>query len=162
MTEETEQQQELDTKELSGLLNLPEEELKKQLQYLSDIMKVFDGKTLDGEDLISFNVNLKDIKERTRFLTFPLLKENVYFRLHAHLYPEIAISGKYYADTVAKSLISYKGLSREEFRDIRKAAQPTDERGTVIGSYTAGAVQQQPKKRFWQRTPKTESEFDNT
>ena len=156
------EQPQADTKEMSGLLNLPEKELKKQLQALSDIMKVFDGKSLEGEDLISFNTNLKDIKERTRFLTFPLLKENVYFRLHEELYPEIAQSGKYYADTVATSLISYKGLGREEFRDIKKAAQPTDGQGTVIGSYTGQPQTVEPKRHFWNRKPKgEESEFVN-
>lgn len=144
---------------LKKFMTLPEDKQKKQLQTLSNLMRVFDGKSMDAEDLISFNINLKDIKERTRFVTFPILRENVFFRLHTELYPEIAMSGELYADLLAKSYISYKGLGREEFRDIRKAA-PSDEQGMFVGNMTSNAPQP-PKKRFGflNRSKKVESEF---
>lgn len=144
-------------KGMQEFFSLSAEEQKKQLRTLSLLLAVFEGKNIDEQqDLISFNVNLKDIKERTRFVTFPILKENVYFRLLADLYPEIAASGLLYADMTAKSYISYKGLGREEFRDIRKAAQPEIGQDLVIGNYSQNRPETPPKRRFWQKRPKTE------
>ncbi|GAI12885.1 unnamed protein product, partial [marine sediment metagenome] len=93
-----------------------------------------------------------------RFTTFPLLQKNVYLRLVASKHPELK-AFKEWANQEAHSLISYKGEGRKEYVEMSKAPQPP-EQGTVIGSYS-GQQPQQPKKRFWQRTKKPETEFTN-
>jgi hypothetical protein len=59
----------------------------------------------------------------------------------------------------AEALISYKGLSREEYVDSVKAATRTAEQEFYIGE-KGKQEPQAPKRHFWQRTPKEPSEFN--
>lgn len=147
----------------------PEIKLKNMLDYtdeeLAQFVKVrnaMKGRSpIDKPDLMQFNVNLKNINERTRFLTFPLLKEAVYFQLLAKMHPIIAIKAQKYADLMEECLISYKGLSREEFKEITKHAVNQPE-STFIGTYSGSPPMQQKKgflSRFRRGRTSEESEF---
>lgn len=131
----------------------------KDLATISKLIRVLEGKPLEDDTIIKSLTNPKEILERSRFMTYPLLQKNVYLRLVATKHPELK-SFREWANYEAKALISYKGEGRKEWVEQRKNTQQA-ESGTVIGSYT-GQPQPQPKKRFWQRSPKPEkSEFIN-
>ena len=127
------------------------------LNMIRKLMRALDGQSIEDGDVITKLTNPADITERTRFVTFPVLQKNVYLRIVASKHPELK-AFRDWADREAHALISYKGKGREEYVEMSKAPQ-LPEAGTVIGSYS-GQVQQQQKRRFWQRGPKPEpSEF---
>jgi len=66
-----------------------------------------------------------------------------------------------WANLEAEALISYKGLSREEYVDsIKAAANVGSEQQFYLGDRKP--PQAQAKRSFWQRKPKAEeSEFEN-
>lgn len=131
------------------------------LETLSKLMRVLDGESPNPPDeIITSLTNPKNILERTRFPTHPLLQKNVYLRLVAAKHPELT-AFKEWADSEAEALISYKGEGRKEWVEQRKAAAP--EAGTVIGSYSGQQQPQQPQKKHWwnRGTHKPQSEFVN-
>lgn len=129
------------------------------LNMIRKVMRALDGLPIEDGDIITKLTNPKDITERTRFTTFPLLQKNVYLRILASKHPELK-AFREWADMEAHALISYKGKGREEYVEMSKAAT-VQEGGTVIGAYS-GQPQQQQKKRWFERGPKVEkSEFVN-
>jgi len=152
-------------KELRSILEtLPKEELLElattTAEVISKIARGFEGKSIDPQDIITRFTNIKNILERSRFPTYPLLAKQVYLRLIAK-YNKNAQACKDWADLEAEALISYKGLSREEYVDSIKAASNV---GTEQQFYLGDrkAPQPQAKRSFWQRKPKAEeSEFEN-
>lgn len=143
-------------------LNLSEVLSDEDLKQLRKLMRALDGQSIEEGDLITKLTNPKNIIERSRFPTYPILSKNVYLRLVARLSPEEFHSFSKWANLEAEALISYKGEGRKEYVEMSKAPQPNDPNTqTVIGAYT-GAQPQQPKKRFWQRSPKeSRGEFEN-
>jgi len=158
----------LEDKEKKGLRALLETLPKKDLldlatttaEVISKLARGFEGKSIDPQDIITRFTNIKNILERSRFPTYPLLAKQVYLRLIAEYNPN-ASACKKWADFEAESLISYKGLSREEYVDSIKAAASV---GTEQQFYLGDRKPPQPqvKRRFWSRKPKAEeSEFEN-
>jgi hypothetical protein len=109
--------------------------------------------------------DLKVINERSRFPTYPLVRLQVYLRLLGYMIPE-AEACLDWADEEAHTMISYKGGSREEFKDIKKAMPPPMGQEIIVGSpqqQIQPQGQPQPKRSFWSRRPATpESEFAET
>lgn len=135
-----------------------EELTDHDLNMIRKVMRALDGLPIEDGDIITKLTNPKDITERTRFTTFPLLQKNVYLRLVAAYYPELK-AFREWADSEAHALISYKGKGREEYVEMSKAAT-VQEGGTIIGAYTGQPQQQPQKKRWFERGPKKEqSEF---
>ena len=125
----------------------------EDLNTIRKLMRALDGQSIEDGDIITKLTNPKDITERTRFVTFPILQKNVYLRIVASKHPEL-YAFREWADSEAHALISYKGKGREEYVDMMKSPQ-LPEAGTVIGSYS-GQLPQPQKRRFWQRNPKPE------
>ena len=99
------------------------DEIKEIAGTISLLMKAIDGSPIEPDDIIRELINLKDIRERSRFPTYPILAKNVYLRLISKYHPE-AKACLDYADHEAHTLISYKGESRKEAVEMRKAPQP--------------------------------------
>lgn len=132
----------------------------EDLEKLSKLMRALDGKPINTDEVITSLTNPKNILERSRFQTYPLLQKNVYLRLVALKHPELK-AFKEWADYEAEALISHKGEGRKEWVEQRKAAAIQDA-GTVIGSFSQPKIEAPPKKRFWQREQKQpKSEFVN-
>jgi len=87
--------------------------LRSLAEAISMMVRAFEGKPIEPEDIITRLTNVKNILERSRFPTYPLLAKQVYLRLIALYAPE-AYPCRDWADLEAQALISYKGLSREE------------------------------------------------
>jgi hypothetical protein len=155
-TQITEEEQ----KQIADLLkDIKLEELKPLLEALTMTMRAIKGQPIEQTDFISGLMNLKDIRERTRFNTQIILRRQVYLRLLTQY------SGCQHftdwADEEAHDLISYKGQGRQEAIDYKKAEKAA-EAGMVQPGVFAGTIlerekPQPPKKRFWQRGPKPES-----
>lgn len=146
------QPQELD------LMNMSTEDIKELATKLSLFFNAIDGKPIEPDDIIRQLINLKDLQERSRFPSYPLLARNVYLRLIHKIYGDVAVSCKEWADFEAKGLIAYKGEGRKEAVEMTKAPQPLADNQTI--SYMQPQPAQQEKRgRFFNRGNKQKSEF---
>jgi len=157
------QQVELEDKEKKELLKffekLDTEVLTSTAKAISMMVRAFEGKPIEPQDIITKMTNIKNILERSRFPTYPLLAKQVYLRLIALYHPE-CFHFKDWADKEAEALISYKGQSRSEYVEVARAASAMQGQEFYFGEGKPQAPQ--VKRRFWQRKPKTEeSEFEN-
>lgn len=144
---------------LSKLEKADLETLKVFAEAWSLITRAMEGQSVE-KDKISKLIDLDNLIERSNFPTYPLLAKQVYLRLLHKYYPKAAESCKDWADVEAQALIEYKGLAREQYTEIMKAAVGLPDLGLNVQSQPREP--QQPKRRFWQRKPKSEeSEFKN-
>ena len=134
--------------------------LASTAKAISMMVRAFEGKPIEPEDIISKMTNIKNILERSRFPTYPLLAKQVYLRLIA-LYNPQAKSCEDWADLEAEALISYKGQSRAEYVEVARATSMTPGQEFYIGEGKPQALPKS-KRRFWQPKPKKEeSEFES-
>jgi len=134
--------------------------LRTTAETISMLARGVEGKAIEPEDIITRLTNVKNILERTRFPTYPLLAKHVFLRLIA-LYNPNAYACKDWSDIEAEALISYKGLGREEYVEMTRSAT-TPEQEFYIGEIPRGQeVKPAKKRRWWQRMfgKKEESEF---
>jgi len=137
--------------------------LKSLAEAISMMVRAFEGRPVEPEDIITRLTNVKNILERSRFPTYPLLAKQVYLRLIALYAPE-AYPCRDWADLEAQALISYKGLSREEYVEMTRATSVARaEQEFYFGEMPTVHAEAKPKRSFWQRLrgrPKPEeSEF---
>lgn len=160
--EETEPVELTDT-ERSDILEffgkLDKKMLMSVFESISQMVRAFDGRSIDAEDIITRLTNVKNILERSRFPTYPLLAKQVYLRLIKKYNPQ-AQACEDWADLEAQALISYKGLSREEYTEqLKSAAAPAN---TQQFMFSGPRQEQEVKRRFYQRKAKPEqTEFVN-
>ena len=150
---------------LKFFAKMDKELLKDVAGVISTLVRAFEGKPPEGEDAITWLTNVKNILERSRFPTYPLLQKQVYLRLlHKFAEKEGSEEGQAYEDWAnaeAQALISYKGKSREEYTEQLKHASGAIDEGQRI---VFGMSSPQPQKRGFLRgfrKPKEgeESEF---
>ena len=144
-------------KEVGLLFELPEDEVIRRLTIFSKLQRAFHGLPLEETDIITRFTNVKEIMERSRFMTYPLCAKQEYLRLIHKSYGDVAVSCKEWADFEAKALISYKGLSREEY--VKSVQRAMEQPQSIIVSQPQPQRVEQPKRRFWQRQPKPPKEF---
>ena len=153
----------LEDKEKKQLLKffekLDTEVLASTAKAISMMVRAFEGKPIEPEDIITKMTNIKNILERSRFPTYPLVAKQVYLRLIALYHPE-CFHFKDWADREAEALISYKGQSRSEYVEVARAASVMEGQEFYLGE---GKPRQAPKAKthFWSRKPKEETEFEN-
>jgi hypothetical protein len=138
-------------------MSTEEELFKKDLQELALIIKASKGLPLDPDSVITQLTDIKNILERTRFPTYPILAKHVYFRLIAK-YNKNAQACLDYSKIEASALISYKGQSRVETVEMNKAPQPTSQQFYLNDKRPP--LEEEQKRHFWQKKPKEESEFN--
>lgn len=138
---------------------LDTEVLKNTAKAISMMVRAFEGKPIEPEDIITKMTNIKNILERSRFPTYPLVAKQVYLRLITEYHPECKAFEKW-ADLEAEALISYKGQSRAEYVEVARAASVSEAQEFYLGE---GKPRPQPKTKthFWNRKTKEESEFEN-
>lgn len=134
--------------------------LKSVAEAISMMVRAFEGKPIEPEDIITRLTNVKNILERSRFPTYPLLAKQVYLRLIAFYNPQ-ASPCKQWADFEAEALIEYKGQGRDEYVEMTRAMAMPSEQQFYFGEEGKPQVPQVKKRRFWQRKPKEESEFEH-
>jgi hypothetical protein len=157
---------ELTDKEKQELLKLFEqmdtETLKATFEAISMMVRAFEGRPIEPQDIITRLTNVKNILERSRFPTYPLLAKQVYLRLIA-LYNPQAYPCKDWADLEAEALISYKGQSRAEYVEMtRAAAAAKTEQEFYFGEMPRVPVGEKKRFGFLRRKPqaKEQSEFE--
>ena len=97
------------------------DKLKPFLQGLSMFWRALDGLPVEPEDVFSGMLNIKDIRERTRYPTILDMKKHVTLRLIQKSYPVFSAFGKW-AEEEEHHFISYpKGEGRKEGVEIMKA-----------------------------------------
>jgi len=157
----TKLEHELTKDELEDIQRISEwdkEKVKQFAEALSMMIRAFEGKPIEPDDIISKFTNIKNLLERSRFPTYVLLQKQVYLRLIALKNPA-ARSLEKWATKEAEALISYKGKSREEYVDTMKSQAARETQEFYLGQ--TQPQQPQVKRRFWQRKPKEQTEFAN-
>lgn len=130
--------------------------LRNTAEAISMMVRAFEGKPIEPDDIITRLTNVKNILERSRFPTYPLLAKQIYLRLIAKYNPQ-AKACKDWADLEAEALISYKGQSRAEYVEMTKAAAAASGQEFYLGQ---PKPETQPKPRLWQRKPKRQEESE--
>jgi len=151
----------LDPEERAALLEIA----KLQAEMYAFWVRASRGEPIEAQDVITRLINVRDILERSRFPTYPLLAKQVYLRLIAKYNPN-AYPCRDWADLEAKALIAYKGLNWDAYVEMAKATKEPSERQQFFFGI-APPMQQQPRKevkrskwRFWRRGKEEESEFE--
>lgn len=143
---------------------LDTETLKATFEAISMMVRAFEGRPIEPEDVITRLTNVKNILERSRFPTYPLLAKQVYLRLIAKYNPQ-AYACRDWADMEAEALISYKGQSRTEYVEMtRAAAAAQTEQEFYFGEVPQAPVQGEKKRfGFLRRKPSSreQSEFEH-
>jgi hypothetical protein len=137
--------------------------LKNVAEAIRMMVCAFEGRPIDASDVITRLINVKNIVERSRFPTYPLLAKQVYLRLIA-LYNPQGYPCKDWADLEAEALVAYKGLNWDAYVEMAKASQvPGEQQQFYFGTTQPQKAEvPQPKRRFWQKgKPKEQSEFEN-
>jgi len=138
---------------------LDKDMLKDVAGVISTLVRAFEGKPPEGEDAITRLTNVKDILERSRFPTYPLLAKQVYLRLIHKYAPYEAESCEAWANLEARALISYKGKSREEYTEqLKHASGALDEGQRII----FGMGSPQPEKKGFMRGFRKPKETEET
>lgn len=97
------------------------ESLRPFFEIWSMLNRSLEGKPIDPEEVFQGYLNVKDIRERTRFPSLLDLKRHVFLRTFEKYTPE-AKPFKDWADEEAYNFISYpKGEGRKEGIEIMKA-----------------------------------------
>lgn len=97
-------------------------ELKTLLQNYSMLVRARKGESIEPEDIFSGMLNIKDIRERTRFPSYLDLRRHIYLRFLSLIVPEASDLFKAWADEEGHEFISYpKGEGRKEGVEIMKA-----------------------------------------
>ncbi len=129
------------------------EDISKELENIAKLKRAFEGKPPDPQDIITRLTNVKNILERSRFPTYPLLSKQIYLRLIGKYIPEASACLEW-AEREAEALISYKGLSREEFTEqMKHIAGAREDQQFFIGDMVSGRTPgrfarfRKPKKR---------------
>lgn len=136
------------------------EEFKVPASIISMLARATKGLTIESEEIISKFTNIKDLKERTRFPTFPMLAFILYAYSLYDLDHYVFEPYKDSADTLMKLMVSYKGQSRAEMVEMAKVTIAGEAQQFYIGE--ARRQEQQQKKGFLSRFRKPkqeESEF---
>lgn len=116
------------------------------------------GKGLPPEpkDAISNLINVKNQMERSRFPTYTILTQVVYLKLGYLLYGEEAKILNQWSEELCHALIAYKGQGRKEWVEAHRSTNVGEQTTFSFGSQTQP---QQPKRRWYQRKSKEETEF---
>ena len=137
------------------------DEIKPFLQEMSMFWRSLDGLPIEPEDVFSGMLNIKDIRERTRYPSILDLKKHVTLRLIEKTYPVFSAFGKW-ADEEEHHFISYpKGLGRKEGVEIMKAKGMIAQGIAPVFLGELSQTKAQTKQHFWQGKPKERSEFEN-
>ena len=131
-------------------------------EAISMMVRAFEGKPIEKDDIITRLINVKKIWERSRFPTYPLLRKQVYLRLLKWKYGDMAEACEVWADFEAEALISYKGEGRAEYVELGKAVSGVT--GQEQQFYLGSQQQRQEQKRGLMsrlRKPKEQTEFQS-
>lgn len=105
---------------LAQFAKLDKDVLKDTLEAIGMMIRAFDGKPVEPDDVITRLINVKHIWERSRFPTFPIVQEQVYCRLLAKYHPELEAFTDY-ADIKAEALIPLKGENWYWYNEFLKS-----------------------------------------
>jgi len=145
-----------DSETIQKFLSLDEKDFKDRLNKLSLLVRAFNGESIDPDTVVQYFTDIKQITERSRFPTYPLVGLQVYLRTIAELNPQ-AKACKVWADHHAHTMISYKGDSRKELVDMKKASSMSPQQVFSLGQ--GQQETREPKKSLFSRRRKEESEF---
>jgi hypothetical protein len=135
--------------------------LKATFEALTMFVRASEGRSVEQDDVISRLINVKNIVERSRFPTFPLIRFQVYLRLIAHYTPE-AEPCERWANEEASALIAYKGENWKAYVEMVKgqALAAGAQQEFYFGKDKTSPEGSQPRRSWlWNRKSKEETEF---
>lgn len=145
--------QALSTEEKSQILSLFEKSTPEQrtafFESLSMMMRALDGQQIEQNSVVTRLTDVKNIRERSRYPTYRLVRKITYLNLLAHLNPNAQIC-KTWADLESETLIAYKGLQRKEWVEQTRAENNLNPQQT-FNVNPQGQPQQEQKRGFFSR-----------
>ena len=126
-------------------------QLQEMAETISMMVRAFEGRPIESEDIITRLINVKNTLERGRYPTYGLIRKQVYLRLVALFHPELK-SWEKWADIESQAMIQYKGLGHEEYVKLGMGMMQPEQMFYVNPQMQQ--QQQEKKRRFWQRRPK--------
>jgi hypothetical protein len=108
-------------KMLEQFSHLDANTLKSTLEAIAMMIRAFEGKSVEPDDVITRLINVKNNMERSNFPTMLILQEQVYCRLVAKYHPELEAFSDY-ADEKAHALIALKGQNWFYYGEFLKAS----------------------------------------
>lgn len=143
---------------MSKEAQLEKEQFLADMERITQLVRASKGLPPEAQDAISNLINVKSDLERSRFPTYNILQLIVYLKLIAYHYGKPAELCGVWAKFLMEGLIEYKGQGRDEWVEAVKRTEAPDQT-----SFTFGAMHRQqapkPKRHWWQRKPKEETEF---
>jgi hypothetical protein len=140
--------------------NVDLKEMENLAEFISMMDRALNGLPIREDSKISYFTDIMDLTERTRLPTYPQVMIQDYLRLGYKIYGEVARSLLLWADLHAHSMISYKGGSRTEFVEMKRASINSEKQEFYIGGQPKIEQNQEqsiPQKRHWySRAPKQE------
>jgi hypothetical protein len=134
-----------------------EAEFRRDMREISGMVRSARGEPLDNDTAITQLTDVKNLMERSRFPTYPLLGKQVVLRLMASTFPE-AKAALEWADDEAHALIGYKGQARTESVEMNKSQANQPAQQFYLGSEKRAEIAEQPKRHFWSRGTKKEAD----
>ena len=126
-----------------NIMALDEKDFIKFLTRLAQTLNAVDKKPPGWKSFINRMVNLEDVKERSRYPTYPILAKNVYLEMLGDLIPE-ARAATMLKNKESSALIAYQGeqwehvvkmylksFTEQETRETRLELSPSTPATTV-------------------------------
>ena len=135
-----------------------DEAFLREMEKITQLVRASKGLAPEPTDVYSYMMNIKEPLERTGFPTFTILQQAVYLKIGYKIYGKDAKILDVWANTLMKALIAYKRQQRKEAIEMAKKIEEGERTSFYMGREPQG---EQPKKHFWQRKQKTQTEFKN-
>lgn len=133
--------------------------LKNTFRGLSWFVRATEGKSIEPEEWITKFTDVKNIRERSDFPTYPMVGLEVYLTLLSWKYGDNAKACQAWAKYLAETMISYRRRSRGEAVEMSKKQEIAIPGQELLTRTTA---EKQPKRRWnflRRKSPQEESEF---
>jgi len=129
------------------------------MEKITQLVRASKGLAPEPTDVYSYMMNIKEPLERTGFPTFTILQQAVYLKVGYEIYGEEAKILDTWANTLMKALIAYKRQQRKEAIEMAKRVEEGEKTSFYMGR--GDREREQPKRRWWQRKQKEQTEFKN-
>lgn len=150
-------------KRLSEILDVDsykeKEKFYERIKRISALSRALEGKNIEFDSIIEQLIDIKDIKERSRYPTYNILSLVVYLNNIADLNPQ-ASSCRKWAETLSKALISYKGEGRKEAIEFKRGYQTPSQEFNLGFPGQPKEARPVKKAHFWSRAPKQQERVD--
>ena len=120
---------------------------------ISMLFRGMEGQDVESNSIIQQLIDIKDIRERSRYPTYSIVSLIVYLNIISKENVNAKVC-KLWADTLSHALISYKGEGRKEAIEMRRSTQSANQEFYLGPTKYSDQTQPIKKAHFWSKAPK--------